>query len=113
MFIYHSLEPCAEGGGQSSQQLHGSLGPILVVEQAVAEPLTGQHQELGAQNILIFYLQHHLDITSHRKLTFRKLTTLKVFIQHPQRETALTMLTLLCSFVKQEGFSVLEFGDQF
>lgn len=30
---HHSLEPCAEGGGQAGQQLHGRLCLGLAVEQ--------------------------------------------------------------------------------
>lgn len=30
---HHSLEPCAESWGQAGQQLHGSLGLALAVEQ--------------------------------------------------------------------------------
>lgn len=57
---HHRLQPRAEGGGQAGQQLHGGLRLVLAVEKRVAQPLTCQHQQLGAQNILIFHLQHHL-----------------------------------------------------
>lgn len=53
---HHRLQPRAEGGGQAGQQLHGSLRLVLAVEKRVAQPLTCQHQQLGAQNILIFHL---------------------------------------------------------
>lgn len=52
----HSLEPCAEGRGQAGQQLHGSLGLALAVEQGVAQSLASQHQQLGTQHILVFDL---------------------------------------------------------
>lgn len=53
---HHSLEPCAEGGGQAGQQLHGSLRLALAVKQRVAQPLAGQHQQLRAQHVLVFHL---------------------------------------------------------
>lgn len=57
---HHGLQPRAEGGGQARQQLHGRLRLGLAVEQRVAQPLTRQHQELRAQNLLVLHLQHHL-----------------------------------------------------
>lgn len=53
---YHGLQPRTQSRGQAGQQLHGRLGLTLAVEQCVAEPLATQNQELGTQDVLIFYL---------------------------------------------------------
>lgn len=59
--VYHGLEPGAERGGQASQQLHGGLCLALAVQQGVAQPLAGQHQQLGAQHVSVLHLQHGLE----------------------------------------------------
>lgn len=60
MWSYHSLQPGAERGRQTGQQLHVGFGLWLGMEQREGESLTNQHQQLRAQNILVLHLHHHL-----------------------------------------------------